>query len=134
MSALLLTIVHTNNVYAQSYTADDTYIIGSNIHDFFKYYFGEDASYQYFSYKCNSGNYERNCYYGIDSSNNYVKIEYQDNGSYSYNQKITTGVDENFSVTGTSVFKKGFTQTKFTNMIIIFALSLFVLLILMRCL
>ena len=78
---LLLMIVHTNNVNAQSYVADDNYIISSNYHDFFRHYFGEDKSYQYFSYRCSNDSYNRNCYYGIDSDNNYIKIEYEDTGN-----------------------------------------------------
>lgn len=112
-------IVHTNNVNAQSYVADDNYIISSNYHDFFRHYFGEDKSYQYFSYRCSNDSYNRNCYYGIDSDNNYIKIEYEDTGNYSYNQKITTGVDENFSVSGNAIFKQGISQSKFTNIILI---------------
>lgn len=120
-------IVHTNNVNAQSYVADDNYIISSNYHDFFRHYFGEDKSYQYFSYRCSNDSYNRNCYYGIDSDNNYIKIEYEDTGNYSYNQKITTGVDENFSVSGNAIFKQGISQAKFTNIILIFIFCLFIL-------
>ena len=123
-------IVHTNNVNAQSYVADDNYIISSNYHDFFRHYFGEDKSYQYFSYRCSNDSYNRNCYYGIDSDNNYIKIEYEDTGNYSYNQKITTGVDENFSVTGNAIFKQGISQAKFSNILFIFVLC-FIIFILM---
>lgn len=123
-------IVHTNNVNAQSYVADDNYIISSNYHDFFRHYFGEDKSYQYFSYRCSNDSYNRNCYYGIDSDNNYIKIEYEDTGNYSYNQKITTGVDENFSVSGNAIFKQGISQAKFTNITFIFV-TCFIIFILM---
>ncbi len=123
-------IVHTNNVNAQSYVADDNYIISSNYHDFFRHYFGEDKSYQYFSYRCSNDSYNRNCYYGIDSDNNYIKIEYEDTGNYSYNQKITTGVDENFSVSGNAIFKQGISQSKFTNIIFIFV-TCFIIFLLM---
>lgn len=123
-------IVHTNNVNAQSYVSDDNYIISSNYHDFFRHYFGEDKSYQYFSYRCSNDSYNRNCYYGIDSDNNYIKIEYEDTGNYSYNQKITTGVDENFSVSGNAIFKQGISQSKFTNIIFIFV-TCFIIFLLM---
>lgn len=123
-------IVHTNNVNAQSYVADDNYIISSNYHDFFRHYFGEDKSYQYFSYRCSNDTYNRNCYYGIDSDNNYIKIEYEDTGNYSYNQKITTGVDENFSVSGNAIFKQGISQAKFSNIFFIFV-TCFIIFILM---
>lgn len=124
-------IVHTNNVNAQSYVADDNYIISSNYHDFFRHYFGEDKSYQYFSYRCSNDSYNRNCYYGIDSDNNYIKIEYEDTGNYSYNQKITTGVDENFSVSGNAIFKQEISQAKFTNIILILVIcfAIFILML-----
>lgn len=129
MLALAVTCLVTADVNAESFVADDTYVMSSQYHDFFKNYFGEDKSYQYFSYKCDSGNYQRNCYYGIDSEGNSVKITYVDNGSYNYNYSITSGVDEDFSVTGVSVFKVKANPNYLTNFVLIFSICLVILLI-----
>lgn len=94
--------------HAQSYTASNT-ILGSNIHDYFNNYFNGSNSYQYFAYACG----DRTCYYGIDSENNYVNITYETSSSgYSYNYVISTGVDNNFSVSGANVFKKEINDSK----------------------
>lgn len=100
MSVLLIITLVTVNVSAVNYTAEDT-VINSNIHDYFNNYFNDNVSYQYFAYECG----DRTCYYGIDSNNNYVNITYNNTSGYSYNYVITSGVDDNFSVTGTSIFK-----------------------------
>lgn len=100
MLVLMLTLVPTIS-NAQSYVAEDT-VLNSNIHDYFNNYFNGNRSYQYFGYSCG----DRTCYYGIDSDNNYVNITYTNTSGYSYDYLITTGIDENFSVSGTSVFKK----------------------------
>lgn len=128
---LVLTIIPVVTVNAESYIADDTYIMSSQYHDFFRNYFGENVSYQYFTYKCNYNDYNRNCYYGIDKNNNYVKIEYQANGSYNYNQIITTGVDENFSVTGNNVFKVPINNNRIILYGLVFVFVIFILLLLM---
>lgn len=101
MLVLIITVLATVNVNAVSYTAKDT-VINSNIHDYFNNYFNDNLSYQYFAYECG----ERTCYYGIDSENNYVNISYTSTSSgYNYDYLITSGIDEDFSVTGTSIFK-----------------------------
>jgi len=106
MLALIITLVPTIS-FAQSYTADDSYTLNSQYHDLFNNYFDGIFSYQYFPYKCNYGSYNnRECFYGIDSNGNYLKIDYVQNGS-SYEVRYTTGVDNNFSVSGVNVFKKG---------------------------
>lgn len=128
---LVLAITPVVTVNAESYTADDTYIMSSQYHDFFHNYFGENVSYQYFTYKCNFNNYDRNCYYGIDKNNNYIKIEYQDNGSYNYNQIITTGEDENFSVTGINVFKVPVSNSRIILYGLVFVFVIFILLLLL---
>lgn len=87
---------------AQSYTAEDA-MLSSNVHDYFNNYFSGNKSYQYFGYACG----DRTCYYGIDSDFNYVNITYTSSSTgYSYDYLITTGVDEDFSVSGSNVFKK----------------------------
>lgn len=125
MLVLVTTCLVTINVKADSYVTDDTYIISSQYHDFFKNYFGDNKKYQYFSYKCNAGSYQRNCYYGIDSESNYIKVEYVDNDSYSYNQKITIGIDENFSVSGNVIFIHEISSCTYIFYLLIFILVLF---------
>lgn len=98
---LIIILVPITSVKAQSYTAEDT-LLSSNIHDYFNNYFSGNKSYQYFGYVCG----DRTCYYGIDSDFNFVNITYTSTSGYNYNYKITTGVDENFSVSGANVFKK----------------------------
>lgn len=106
MSVLVTTLALITNVKATSYVADDSVVISSQYHDLFNNYFDGSRSYQYFPYSCNYDNYSRTCYYGIDSDNNYMKITYSSSGSYSSSYKIETGVDENFSVTGSNIIKK----------------------------
>lgn len=105
MSALAIIIVPTINVKAQSYTSDDSVVIQSQYHDLFNNYFSGKESYLYFPYSCNYNNYNRSCYFGIDKSGNYLKISYTGD-SYNYNTQISSGVDENFSVTGSNVVRK----------------------------
>lgn len=105
MLVLTITLVPTIKSKAVSYTADDSVIISSQYHDFFNNYFNGKKSYTYFPYSCYNSNYNRTCYYGIDSDNNYIKITYNGDG-YNYNQVIEKGVDESFSVTGNNVIKK----------------------------
>lgn len=100
MLVLMVTLVPTISK-AQSYTAEDT-LLSSNVHDYFNNYFSGNKSYQYFGYACG----DRTCYYGIDSDNNYVNITYTNTTGYGYDYLISTGVDDNFSVSGSSVFKK----------------------------
>jgi len=114
MLALIVMLVPTIS-HAQSYTAENT-IIGSNIHDYFNNYFNGNKSYQYFAYECG----ERTCYYGIDSDNNYVNITYTNTSGYNYDYLITTGVDDNFRVTGSNVFKKEINNSR----VILVALAL----------
>lgn len=107
MSVLIITLVTTTSVKATSYTADNSVVISSQYHDYFNNYFNGSKSYLYFPYSCNYDNYTRTCYYGIDSDYNYVKIYYSGSGSYSYSTIIEMGTDENFSVTGSNVIRKG---------------------------
>ena len=104
---LLLTLVPTIS-NAKSYVAEDT-LLSSNVHDYFNNYFSGNKSYQYFGYECG----DRTCYYGIDSDNNYINITYSSSSSgYSYDYVITSGVDEDFSVSGSNVFKKEIKDTR----------------------
>ncbi|MCI7555174.1 MAG: hypothetical protein MST00_07130, partial [Tenericutes bacterium] len=63
----------------------------------------DDNSYQFFAYNCIYGNSDRTCYFGIDSNNNYVKIDYNYTDIYNYSLNISKGVDNDFSVTGDNI-------------------------------
>lgn len=112
---LIIILVPITSVKAQSYTAEDI-MLSSNVHDYFNNYFSGHKSYQYFGYACG----ERTCYYGIDSDFNYVNITYTNTSGYSYDYLISTGVDKNFSVTGSNVFKKEIKDSR----VILMALAL----------
>lgn len=118
MLVLLIILAPTTKVNAQSYTAEDT-VLNSNIHDYFNNYFNGNKSYQYFAYTCG----DRTCYYGIDSDNNYVNITYTNINGYSYDYIITTGVDENFSVSGTNIFKKEINDSRAILVALAFLIS-----------
>ncbi len=102
MLVLGIILVPTISVNAKSYVADDTVTIPSQYHDVFNNYFKEYQKYTYFPYECNT-NYSRTCYFGIDTKGNYLDISYKSSGN-SYELQYTTGVDEDFSVTGVNVF------------------------------
>ncbi|MBE6156756.1 MAG: hypothetical protein E7161_03310 [Firmicutes bacterium] len=112
---LIIILVPITSVKAQSYTAEDT-LLSSNVHDYFNNYFNGNKSYQYFGYACG----DRTCYYGIDSDHNYVNITYTSTSGYGYDYVISTGVDENFSVSGSNVFKKEINDSR----VILMALAL----------
>lgn len=105
MLVLTIMVVPTIDVRATSYTADDSVIISSQYHDFFNNYFDGKTGYLYFPYSCPTTDYNRTCYYGINKKNEYVKIMYVGSG-YSYTQKIETGIDDSFSVTGVNIIHK----------------------------
>ncbi len=129
MSVLSIILVLTvSPVNAQSYVADDNYTINSQYHDLFNNYFDGSKSYQYFPYKCNYGNsYYRECYFGIDSDGNYLKVDYI-YGNNSYTTNYTTGIDEDFSVSGNNIFKKGVS----TQYIYLYAFIFVVLIVLIN--
>lgn len=114
MLVLIIMLVPTISK-AQSYNAEDI-LLSSNVHDYFNNYFSGNKSYQYFGYACG----DRTCYYGIDSDFNYVNITYTNASGYSYDYLITTGIDKNFSVTGSNVFKKEINDSR----VILMALAL----------
>lgn len=104
--ALIIILVPITSC-AKSYVADDSVIIEDNIHSFFNNYFSSTDIYEYFPYECNYSDYNRTCYYGINQDNEYVDISYTYGDRFNYDRVITTGIDENFSVTGNNVIKKG---------------------------
>lgn len=100
LALVIISLVIANNVYAESYTTNNT-IISSNYHDFFKTHF-RGTKYKYFSYDCNiQSSYYRTCYYGIDSEGNYLKIAYNDNNEL----EVTKGIDNNFTLNGVNYFE-----------------------------
>lgn len=125
MLALIITLVPTVN--AESYISDDTVVISSQYHDLFNNYFDGKSSYQYFPYNCDIG-YSRTCYFGIDKNGNYLKVYYIRFGT-SYEQKIETGKDENFSVSGNNIIKK---DVDYTYTILILSVFVLVFLLFLR--
>lgn len=119
MLVLITILVPIANVEAKSFTTDNNAIVPSNIHDYFRYYFGEEKSYQYFPYSCTYGSYTRTCYYGIDKEGNYLDIKYQ-GSDYSYNQISEFGVNETFSVTGKNIFKVNVSNSSVITTILVF--------------
>lgn len=118
MLVLVITLVPMVS-FADTYVADDTYTMTSQYHDVFNNYFSPWVSYQYFSYDCVYGSYARQCYLGIDSEGNYLKINYvQDGNNYVVNYQ--EGVDEDFSVSGINVFKKGIDVNSIIAVAVIF--------------
>lgn len=100
LALVIISLVITNNVYAESYTTNNT-IISSNYHDFFKTHF-RGTKYKYFPYDCNrQSSYYRTCYYGIDSEGHYLKIAYNDNNEL----EVTEGIDNNFVLNGVNYFE-----------------------------
>lgn len=103
MLVLVIILLPITNVNASSYVAKNDIIIDTKYYDFFNSQFGDDNSYQFFAYNCIYGNSDRTCYFGIDSNNNYVKIDYNYTDIYNYSLNISKGVDNDFSVTGDNI-------------------------------
>ena len=103
MLVLVIILLPITKVNATSYVAKNDIIIDTKYYDFFKNQFGDDNTYQFFAYNCNYGSSTRTCYYGIDSNNNYVKIDYNYIDVYDYTLNISKGVDNDFSVTGDNI-------------------------------
>lgn len=123
---VLMLIVTTTNVNAVKYEADDNYSMPSQYHYIFNNYFDDSTSYKYFSYKCTVNGRKRNCYYGIDNNNNYLKISYVEiDNNYVVNYE--KGIDEDFEVIGSNVFEKNINPVHTTN----YAITFFSLLVLL---
>lgn len=124
MLVLLVILVPTVNVYADTYTTKDDIVIDTKYYEFFKSKFGEFTSYKFFAYNCTRSNYSYNttCYYGIDSSNNYVKISYVDDSL-----NVSTGIDENFALNGSNYIdvKPSVNAVFCTAFVFAFTLSIF---------
>lgn len=126
MLVLGIILALTTNVSAKEYVADDSVSINSQYHDIFNNYFSPMTSYQYFPYACTSYN-NRTCYFGINEKGEYLDINYIQTGN-TYKLNYSTGIDENFSVTGSNVFKKGVS----VETILIYAFIFFALLVVIR--
>lgn len=118
-------VLTTKDVSAKEYVADDNYNVTSQYHDIFNNYFDGKKSYLYFPYSCDTGSYSRECYFGIDEDGNYLDINYVSNGS-SYEVNYSTGIDEEFSVTGNNVFRKDVSEGTVIAYALIFTLILVV--------
>ncbi len=127
MLVLIITLVLTiSTVNAQSYTSNDETIISTQYHELFNNYFSGANSYLYFPYTCRVNNYDRVCYFGIDSEGNYLKVEYVSSGN-SYSTRIRDGIDQNFSVSGSNIVRKEVNNLEIIKYLQIFFLILAVL-------
>lgn len=131
MSVLMLIAItisfKVDKVNAISYTADDTTSISSQYHDIFNNYFSGKNSYKYFTYKCTYGTSERNCYMGIDSKGNYLKIVYDYTNYNNYHIVYEKGKDENFSVSGVNIYEKSVDNNYIILCFLCFCLTLFMI-------
>lgn len=126
MLVLGITLVPTISVKADSYTAKDNIVFDTKYYEFFDHQFDKNTSYKFFAYDCFYSNYNRTCYYGIDSNNNFVKISYNSD-SYS-DLTITKGVDDNFSVVGTNIISVSPSSDTVILQVLVFSIILFVIL------
>ena len=126
MLVLVIMLVPTIRVKADNYTAKDNIVFDTKYYEFFDHQFDKNTSYKFFAYDCLYSNYNRTCYYGIDSNNNFVKISYN---SDSYNDlTITKGVDDSFSVTGTNIISVTPSSNTVILQVLVFSVTLFVIL------
>lgn len=122
-------LVPTISVSADTYTTKDDIIIDTKYYEFFKAKFGEFATYKFFAYDCTRSNYSYNatCYYGIDSSNNYVKISYVGD-----KLNVSTGIDENFKLNGSNYIDIKISSATITCITIVFSLVMVIFIVLLR--
>ena len=126
MLVLGITLVPTISAKADNYIAKDNIVFDTKYYEFFDHQFDKNTSYKFFAYDCLYSNYNRTCYYGIDSNNNFVKISYN---SDSYNDlTITKGVDDSFSVTGTNIISVTPSSNTVILQVLVFSVTLFVIL------
>ena len=99
MLVLLIMLVPTIKVSAETYTAKSDIVIDTKYYEFFKAKFGEDKYYKFFAYDCTRSNYSytATCYYGIDKDYNYYKISYSGDKLV-----VSSGIDEDFSLNGSN--------------------------------
>lgn len=131
MLVLVIILLPTIKVNASSYVAKNDIIIDTKYYDFFKNQFGDDNTYQFFAYNCIYGNSNRTCYYGIDSKNNYVKIDYNYSDIYNYSLNISKGVDNDFSVSGDNIIYVKPSKTSILVYCVVFVLVFYVIYIML---
>lgn len=124
---LITTLVPTTKVKADTYTTKDDIIIDQKYYSFFNSNFKENSYYKFFAYDCDFGNYTRTCYYGIDTKNNYVKIDYKSSYGSSYDLQITKGVDDNFILYGSNYIEVSPSYNYLIHVTIIFIFSFFII-------
>lgn len=124
MLVLLIMLVPTISVNADTYTTRDDIVIDTKYYEFFKGKFGEDTSYKFFAYECYRSNssYSSTCYFGIDNDNNYYKISYNSEN----NLEITSGIDDNFVLNGTNYIEIQPSYNSVLTYVFCFILVLFV--------
>lgn len=131
MSVLVIILLPIIKVNASSYVAKNDIIIDLKYYGFFRTYFGEDNTYQFFAYDCNYGSSNRTCYYGIDINNNYVKIDYKYIDIYDYTLNISKGVDNDFSVTGDNVINISPSKTSMLIYCVVFIFVFYIIYIML---
>ena len=128
---LVIILLPTIKVNASSYVAKNDIIIDTKYYEFFRSHFGEDNTYQFFAYNCNYGSSIRTCYYGIDSNNNYVKIDYNYIGAYDYTLNISKGVDNDFSVSGDNIINVRPSKTSILVYCVVFIFVFYIIYIML---
>ena len=131
MLVLVIILLPITKVNASSYVAKNDIIIDTKYYDFFKNQFGDDNTYQFFAYNCNYGSSKRTCYFGIDSNNNYVKIDYNYIDVYDYTLNISKGVDNDFSVTGDNIINVSPSKTSMMIYCVAFTFVFYVIYIML---
>ena len=131
MLVLAIILLPTIKVNASSYIAKNDIIIDTNYYEFFRTHFGEDNKHQFFLYNCIYGSSNRTCYYGIDSNNNYVKIDYKYIDNYNYSLNISKGVDVDFSVSGDNIINVSPSKTSILVNCVVFIFVFYVIYIML---
>lgn len=128
---LVIILLPITKVNASSYVSKNDIIIDTKYYDFFKNQFGDDNTYQFFAYNCIHGSSNRTCYYGIDTKNNYVKIDYKYIDNYNYSLNISKGVDNDFSVTGDNIINVSPSKTSILVNCVVFIFVFYVIYIML---
>lgn len=131
MLVLVIILLPITNVYASSYVAKNDIIIDTKYYDFFNSQFGDDNSYQFFAYNCNYGDSYKTCYYGIDTKNNFVKVDYKYTDNYHYSLNVSKGIDNDFSVTGDNIIYISPSKTSILVYCVVFVFVFYIIYIML---
>lgn len=131
MLVLVIILLPIIKVNASSYVARNDIIIDTKYYDFFNSQFGDDNSYQFFAYNCTYGNSNRTCFYGIDTKNNYVKIDYKYTDNYNYSLNISKGIDNDFSVIGDNIINVSPSNTSILVKCVVFIFVFYIIYIML---